>query len=132
MHEEVRVPMVWAYLALIAALLAATLAFTLHQRRERHSCSCGRIASATPRRVEDTDPAHYPYEVIFYIGNMRCSKCKVLVENALNSIDGVWAVVDPSDETAYVRMKHQVRKSVFDRAMADAGFRILKTTSARP
>ena len=129
MHEEAKAPMIWTYLALVAVLLAVTTGFVRHQKHEHNTCSCGRDTSATPHRVADTDPTHYPYEVVFYIGNMHCGKCKVLVENALNSIDGVWAVVDSADETAHVRMKHQVKKTVLDRVMTDAGFRILKTTS---
>lgn len=121
--------MLWISLSVLVIAVIAVIIYTIHATRKRNTCTCGRGANAIPIEIADKDPAHYPYELTFYIGDMKCSKCPILVENALNSIDGVWAEVNPLDETACVRMKQPVKKTTFQKAVSDAGFRILKMTS---
>lgn len=122
---------VWLSLGLIAIAVVAVIAVTIHSTRRRNVCTCGRGNNAIRFEVEDKNPKHYPYELTFYIGDMKCSKCPILIENALNSIDGVWAEVSLNEEKALVRMKQPVKKTVFQKAVKDAGFRILKMTSQR-
>lgn len=121
--------LVWVNIVVIVAAVTFTAAYIIYSSRARNICTCGRGANAIPVEVEDRNPAHYPYELVFYIGGMRCNKCPVLVENALNSIDGVWAEVSLTEEKAHVRMKRPVKKTVFNKAVKDAGFRILKMTT---
>lgn len=122
---------VWLSLALITITVIAVIAVTIYSTRRRNKCTCGRGKNAIRFEVEDKNPKHYPYELTFYIGDMKCSKCPILLENALNSIDGVWAQVNLNDEKALVRMKQPVKKTVFQKTVKDAGFRILKMTSQR-
>ena len=57
-------------------------------------------------RVRDRDPAHYPYAVRVEIGGMTCRNCRLRVENALNSEEGLWARVDLAAGSALVRSRH--------------------------
>lgn len=121
--------LLWVNILTIVVAVISTIAYMIYTSRARNICTCGRGANAIPVEVEDRNPKHYPYELVFYIGGMRCSKCPMLVENALNSIDGVWAQVSLADEKALVRMKQPVKKTTFNKAVNDAGFRILKMTT---
>ena len=60
------------------------------------------------RRSADKDKSHYPYEKTLVVDGMVCKNCSARVENALNSIDGVWAEADVSSGRVTVRMKREI------------------------
>ena len=59
-------------------------------------------------KVADKDKSHYPYEKTLVVDGMVCKNCSARVENALNSIDGVWAEADASSGRVTVRMKREI------------------------
>ncbi len=76
--------------------------------------------------VVDTDPSHYPYSDELLIGGMSCDGCAQNVENALNSLNGVWATVAFADHTARVRSKHPIDREALEAAVKDAGYYVMR------
>ena len=88
-----------------AALLILFAVYRTVQKargRSKSSC-CGTPEVRTVKKVDDTDPSHYPYRYTLSIDGMHCSNCARTVENELNSMDGVWGKVDLGKKEASVR-----------------------------
>lgn len=77
-------------------------------------------------KITDTDEAHYPYEVDLPIGGMSCRGCADNVAHALNGIAGTWATVDLCSKTAHVRSKHPIDEAMYEAAVRDAGYYVIK------
>lgn len=77
-------------------------------------------------KVTDTDETHYSYEVDLPIGGMSCEGCAANVANALNAIEGTWATVDLASKTTHVRAKHPIDLDVYETAVRDAGYYVVK------
>ncbi|MGN0596677.1 MAG: heavy metal translocating P-type ATPase [Ruminiclostridium sp.] len=60
------------------------------------------------------------------IEGMMCGHCKAHVEKALNGIEGVTAQVDLEKKTAYCEISGEVSDSVLEKAVADAGYEVVK------
>lgn len=110
--------------AIIIVILVAVLVFGVKSYAKKLANGCCGAGGDEVRkvRVEDKDPAHYPYSVTLSVEGMTCSKCKARVENALNGIDGVWAQVDLQAGSAQVRMKKTVPDDELYRVVAQAGY----------
>ena len=80
-------------------------------------------------KVKDRDKSHYPYEVKLAIDGMSCGNCVRNVENALNSLDGTWASVSLEDNMATVLLKNPPDIEKLSKAVADAGYMVLKRKS---
>ncbi len=76
--------------------------------------------------VEDTDPAHYPFEENLLIGGMSCEGCAENVTNALNGVGNTLAQVDLSSRIATVRCKHPIERGVLEQAVKDAGYFVMQ------
>ena len=63
-------------------------------RGKAKSSCCGGAEAPTRKTVADTDETHYSYRYRLAVGGMHCSHCAVNVENALNSMPGVWGRVN--------------------------------------
>lgn len=85
---------------------------------------CGSREPEKKVRVQDQDPAHYPYEVHMGIGGMSCKHCKQRVENALNSEEGVWAEVNLKSNSALVRMKTRIPDETLRRDVVREGYSV--------
>ncbi len=75
--------------------------------------------------------SHYPYEKILKVDGMSCGNCAVRVENALNSLEGVWARVDLEAEEAQVYMKEEYEDQRLKDAVRDAGYRVYKVNKVK-
>ena len=110
---------------LIAALLllaAWALRRTLIRSRKGGGC-CGEHESAEKKvTVSDRNKAHYPYAVLLQIGGMTCENCARKVENALNLLDGTWAVVSISGGSAKVLSKTPPDEAALREAVRGAGY----------
>ena len=80
-------------------------------------------------KVKDRDKSHYPYEAKLAIDGMSCGNCVRNVENALNSLDGTWASVSLEDNMATVLLKNPPDIEKLSKAVADAGYMVLKRKS---
>ena len=77
--------------------------------------------SVKKNKVADKDKSHYPYEKTLVVDGMVCKNCSARVENALNSIDGVWAEADVSSGRVTVRMKREIEDKVLKKTVNDIG-----------
>ncbi|WP_302718850.1 heavy-metal-associated domain-containing protein [uncultured Senegalimassilia sp.] len=91
------------------------------------SC-CGKKSAKKARRVRvtDTDEANYPYTTDVPVGGMTCEKCVAAVENALNSIDGVWARVNLAEKNAHVLSKQPLDMERAKDVLRDAGYYVIQ------
>ena len=80
-------------------------------------------------KVKDRDKSHYPYEAKLAIDGMSCNNCVRNVENALNALDGTWATVSLEDNMATVLLKNPPDIEKLSKAVADAGYMLLKRKS---
>ena len=80
-------------------------------------------------KVRDRDKSHYPYEAKLAIDGMSCNNCVRNVENALNALDGTWATVSLEDNMATVLLKNPPDIEKLSKAVADAGYMVLKRKS---
>jgi copper chaperone len=95
-------------------------------RKNLRSGCCGADSDAAPKkiRVQDRDPGHYPYARILDINGMTCGNCATHVQNALNSLDGVFAKVDLGKKKAVVHMKNDLSDRLLRKTVADAGYTV--------
>lgn len=92
-------------------------------------CCCGDGAGRKKVKrvaVADTDVSHYPYSDELLIGGMSCGGCAQNVTNALNALDGIWAMVTYTDQTACIRSKNPIDREVLEAAVRDAGYYVIK------
>ena len=80
-------------------------------------------------KVKDRDKSHYPYEAKLAIDGMSCNNCVRNVENALNALDGTWATVSLEENMATVLLKNPPDIEKLSKAVADAGYMVLKRKS---
>lgn len=80
-------------------------------------------------KVEDRDKAHYPHTLVLGVDGMTCQNCQRHVENALNVLPGTWATVDLSAHNVTVRTKAEANEDAIRKAIRDAGYLPLRTTS---
>lgn len=80
-------------------------------------------------RIKDKNVSNYPYYVKIGIEGMTCNHCKMRVENALNSNEGVWAEVDLSKKSAFVRMKKRLSDEELCGIITKAGYAVIEIKS---
>lgn len=112
--------------AIIIILLTVLVCFGTYQTvkkfRKGGGC-CGEHEQAKKRvSVKDKNKSHYPYSVDLKIKGMTCQNCARRVENALNTLDGIWAKVDLNSNTAHILLKQETDKKELCRMIASAGY----------
>ena len=125
MHAEAggRMPMNNAIIIIVLALLIAFAVWKTWRKARRGGGCCGDIQAADARvSVRDRNKAHYPYTVDIAIGGMTCENCARKVENALNLLDGTWAVVSISGGSAKVLSKTPLDEAALREAVRGAGY----------
>ena len=61
------------------------------------------------------------------VEGMMCSHCAAHVEGAVSKLDGVKSVkVDLKAKTATVKVDKPLEKEVYEKAIADAGYRLVE------
>ncbi|MGE4549112.1 MAG: heavy-metal-associated domain-containing protein [Intestinibacillus sp.] len=111
--------------ALVLLVLLVIAVFAVYSYRRRLSvgcCGAGGDAPEKRRKVADRNPKHYPYETTLAINGMHCTNCQIRVENALNTLDGVWASVDLHSAQASVRMRRKMDAAALCDAVQRAGY----------
>lgn len=111
-------------LILVVFLALGLIALKGTMKRMLHGC-CGGGGPRTKRvKVSDKNPSHYSFLVTLSIEGMTCSACALRVENALNSMEGVWAKVNLPKKTAAVRTKEKPEESEIRQAVSYAGYSV--------
>jgi len=119
--------MINVVIGLILAAVIATAALRVRRRAKSGGGCCGdRPETLRKTPVKDHNRAHYPYEAELQIGGMTCENCARRVENALNSLDGVWATVRIDSHTARLRLKAEPDMEQLREAVRQAGYVVME------
>ncbi len=106
----------------VVLLIVWAVFHTVKKSRKGGGC-CGEHETAEKKtKVSDRNKSHYPYKLEMNIGGMTCENCSRRVENALNELDGVWAVVDIGSHKATVRTKSVPDEKELRNAVMNAGY----------
>ena len=105
-------------------------------KRILHGSSCCGEKDAPEKKVKVTDKnkSHYPFKYVVSVDGMHCSNCTRHVENAFNSIDGVWATASLKKKTVTVLSKIELDSADLESEVREAGYTVLavtKETSSR-
>jgi copper chaperone CopZ len=111
--------------AVIVVLLVIICVFSVksYAKKLSHGC-CGGGDVGKKVRVKDKNKSEYPYCVSITIDGMTCNHCKARVENALNSLDGVWAEVNLAKKKAVVRMKERLTDDELKSCITSEGYTV--------
>lgn len=91
-------------------------------KRVAHGC-CGSGGDSLKKiKVEDKDLSHYPYKYVIRVEGMTCNNCKKRVENALNELNNVYAMVNLKENTATIYMKEEIPFGEIRKVISKAGY----------
>lgn len=93
-------------------------------KRISSGCCGGGAEKEKKIEVADREKTNYSHCVTLGISGMSCENCRRHAENALNSMDGVWAEVDLENGSACVRMKTRIPDIELRRVIAEAGYSV--------
>lgn len=113
---------------IIIAILAVVIVFALkgaikHMKGEGGCCGglSGDVIKAERKTLNDPIVA----EKELAISGMTCSNCAARVQNALNTLDGVAAVVSLKRKSAHVSMTRPVTDAELRAVVARAGYDVV-------
>ena len=115
-----------AIIVICAILLVAFAVYNTVKKirgKSKSSC-CGTPEVKTVKKVADTDESHYPFRYEVGIEGMHCPNCARAVENAFNSMDGIWAGVELGRNRAIVRAKQEMTESGFAEALGNTSYKL--------
>ena len=111
---------------ILAVIIAFAVKSVIHRIRHGSSCCGERDAPQKKVKVKDKNKSHYPFQYILSVDGMHCSNCTRHVENALNSLEGIWATADLQEKEVIVLSKSIRENSELERIVAQAGYTVLK------
>ncbi len=109
---------------IIVAVIAVVVIIGIRSTMKRATsgcCSTGDKEEVKKVKVEDRDISHYPYTAVLDVDGMMCSGCATKVDNALNSLKGVYAKTDLSKKKTTVHMKEKLEETTLRRTVNDIG-----------
>lgn len=119
--------------AIIVVLLVLACIFSVksYLKKLQGGC-CGGSGGPKEKKIKvaDRNAEHYPYQSVAVIDGMVCGNCATRVENALNSMDGVWAKVDLSKKQALIRSKTPLEEQAVRSAVRNQGYTVMKLEKA--
>lgn len=115
-------------LGAILLLACAALGYSyLRKLRRGESCCASGGEPVKKVRVADRRKENYPHKVLLTLDGMTCANCALRVENALNSLSGIWAEVDLGRKTAVVRSKEPLDLERLCQEVRNAGYLVIHT-----
>ncbi len=99
-------------------------------RRIRYGSSCCGEKTPPPKKVKvkDRNKASYPFVYRLKVDGMHCANCARRVENAINSLEGCWAVVDLGKKEVTLRTKRETTEQDMSAVIAKAGYTVIAFT----
>ena len=116
---------------IVILLVIGALAVKSVIHRIRHGSACCGERDAPQKKIQpaDKDKSHYPYKYTLAVDGMHCSNCTRNVENALNSIEGLWATASLENKTVTVLSKMELESVDLETEVREAGYTVLAVTS---
>lgn len=110
--------------AVICAILIVICYFGLKSAVKRTKQGCCGSSSEEVKKVitADTNKSHYPYSAILQVDGMTCTNCRKKVENAFNSLDGIYAAVNIEKKQVAVYMKEKLTDEEMRDIVKKAGY----------
>ena len=105
----------------VAFIVFVILVIRSYKKKLASGCCGASDESIKKNKVTDKDKSRYPYKKTLVVDGMVCKNCSTRVENALNSLDGVWADADVSSGKVTVRMKNEIGDKVLKKTVNDIG-----------
>ena len=113
----------------VSAVFLVIVAFAIKSviHRIRHGSACCGERDAPEKKIQpsDKDKSHYPYKYILAVDGMHCSNCTRHVENALNSINGLWATANLEKKSVTVLSKMELEAADLESEVREAGYTVL-------
>ena len=113
-------------IAILVVIILFAIKSVIHRIRHGSACCGERDAPQKKIKVKDKNKDHYPFQYILTVDGMHCSNCTRNVENALNSLEGIWATANLQDKEAIVLSKSIRENSELEKIVAQAGYTVLK------
>ncbi len=108
--------------AIFAIILIVFAVFVIKSYSKKLASGCCGGGDAEKKiKVADKNRAHYPYAASLTVDGMMCAACETRVENALNTIDGVWAKASSSDGSVELLMKAPVDEELLRKTINELG-----------
>ena len=101
---------------------------TLNRIQHGSACCGERDAPEKKVKVQDKNKSHYPFKYVLSVDGMHCSNCTRHVENALNSIDEIWATASLEKKSVTVISKMELEAADLECEVRDAGYTVLSVT----
>ncbi len=115
--------------AVIIAILVLIIGLAVYSTIRRicyGSSCCGERDPAEKKiKVADTNINNYPYTYTLQVDGMHCANCARRVENALNRLEGRWAVADVGKKEVLLRSKREETENEIGSAVDSAGYTML-------
>ena len=110
---------------ILLAIASLAVKSVVHRIRHGSSCCGERDAPEKKIQVKDKNKSHYPYRYNLSVDGMHCSNCTRHVENALNSLDGVWATASLEKKSVNVLSKKEMDEKFLTSQISGAGYTVL-------
>jgi len=113
-------------ISILVVIILIAIKSVIHRIRHGSACCGERDAPQKKVKVKDKNKSHYSFQYILTVDGMHCSNCTRHVENALNSLEGIWATANLQDKEVMVLSKKIRENSELERVVAQAGYTVLK------
>ena len=102
-------------------------------KRILHGSACCGERDAPEKKIQpaDKNKSNHPYKYILSIDGMHCSNCTRHVENALNSIAGLWATASLEKKSVTVLSKMELDSADLESEVREAGYTVLAITKEK-
>lgn len=112
---------------ILAVVMAFALVSTARKATRGGGCCPEREAKEKRVKIQDKNRHHYPHSVVLRVDGMTCGNCVRRVENALNSMEGVWAdEVLLAEGKVHVLSKSQPDTMTMKQRLNKAGYVVLQ------
>lgn len=97
------------------------------KKRIKYGSACCGTHDAPPSKIKvrDKNKSHYPYVYVLTVDGMICSNCARRVENAFNSKEDLWSVVNLEKKNVTVRAKKIFDESQLSKTVNDIGYTVI-------
>lgn len=113
-------------IAVLIVIIFFAIKSVIHRIRHGSACCGERNAPQKKVKVKDKNKSHYPFQYILTVDEMHCSNCTRHVENALNSLEEIWATADLQNKEVVVLSKKIRENSELEKIVAQAEYTVLK------
>lgn len=113
----------------LLGIVALAVLGTIKRIRYGSSCCGEKTPPEKKVKVKDRNKASYPFIYRLKVDGMHCANCARRVENAINSLEGCWAVVDLGKKEVTLRTKRETTEQDMSAVITKAGYTVIAFTA---